>query len=72
MATLQVIKKSMLQADLLGGLKRKEIAHKYGISPGVLTKLMKKAGLLAKRAASTPVEFVNDVDAPVEAPAATE
>lgn len=54
------ITKSQLIADVESGLKRPEIAEKYGLPLNQVQKLMKIAGLKTKRANNPKFEFVDD------------
>lgn len=54
------ITKSQLIADVESGLKRPEIAEKYGLPLNQVQKLMKIAGLKTKRANNLKFKFIDD------------
>ena len=69
MADKVVITRSMLDADLENGLKRKEIAEKYDLSMNQVKKLMQTAGYGKRRAIFKNFQFVDDAveeEAPVQ------
>ena len=69
MADKVVITRSMLDADLENGLKRKEIAEKYDLSMNQVKKLMQTAGYSKRRATFKNFQFVDDAveeEAPVQ------
>lgn len=54
------ITKAGIEADLESGLKRKEIAEKYGVPQTHVTKLINKLGLTGKRASNFRFEIVEE------------
>lgn len=54
------ITKAGIEADLESGLKRKEIAEKYGVPQGHVTKLINKLGLTGRRASNFRFEIVEE------------
>lgn len=55
------ITKAGIEADLESGLKRKQIAEKYGVPQGHVTKLINKLGLTGRRASNFRFEIVEEV-----------
>lgn len=54
------ITKAGIEADLESGLKRKQIAEKYGVPQTHVTKLINKLGLTGKRASNFRFEIVEE------------
>lgn len=52
--------KSGLIADLDSGMKRKEIAEKYGLPVGQINRAMSKVGLKGKRPSMDKFEIIDD------------
>lgn len=63
------LSKKGLIADVMAGMKREDMAKKYGLSRGAITKAMKAAGLNKTRAASVPFRIIDDVETAAAAPA---
>jgi len=65
MERIKLSKKGLAQ-DVEMGLTRKEIANKYGLVQGQLTKAMNLAGLKGVKAKTVKFEFVEEDDATEE------
>lgn len=60
------LSKKGLEADVQAGMKRSEIADKYGLKTSQLNRAFKQAGLTGMRAKSVSFEFTDDEEDAVQ------